>query len=63
MTTEGILPGGLNVRRRAARLAPRPREKSSLNPEGTREYLTPMSAESWAAAAQIKILSFRADSR
>ncbi len=40
MTTEGILPGGLAVRRRAARLAARLREKGSVDPLAPLDWVT-----------------------
>jgi L-serine dehydratase len=40
MKTEGILPGGLNVRRRAPRLAARLRTKGSLDPLAPLDWLT-----------------------
>jgi L-serine dehydratase len=40
MTTEGILPGGLNVRRRAPRLAERLREKGSVDPLAPLDWVT-----------------------
>jgi len=40
MSTEGILPGGLNVRRRARRLADRLREKSSGDPLAPLDWIT-----------------------
>ena len=40
MTTEGILPGGLGVRRRASRLAARLREKGSTDPLAPLDWVT-----------------------
>lgn len=40
MTTEGILPGGLSVRRRASRLAARLREKGSTDPLAPLDWVT-----------------------
>ncbi|MCL6463123.1 MAG: L-serine ammonia-lyase [Acidobacterium ailaaui] len=40
MKTEGILPGGLNVRRRAPRLAARLREKGSVDPLAPLDWVT-----------------------
>jgi len=40
MATEGILPGGLNVRRRAPRLAARLREKGSVDPLAPLDWVT-----------------------
>jgi len=40
ITTEGILPGGLAVRRRAARLAARLREKGSVDPLAPLDWVT-----------------------
>jgi len=40
MTTEGILPGGLNVRRRAPHLAERLREKGSVDPLAPLDWVT-----------------------
>ena len=40
MTTEGILPGGLSVRRRAARLKARLREKGSADPLAPLDWVT-----------------------
>ena len=40
MNTEGILPGGLNVRRRAPRLAARLREKGSADPLAPLDWVT-----------------------
>jgi L-serine dehydratase len=40
MRTEGILPGGLNVRRRAPRLASRLREKGSIDPLAPLDWVT-----------------------
>ena len=40
MTTEGILPGGLAVRRRATRLAARLREKGSVDPLAPLDWVT-----------------------
>jgi len=40
MTTEGILPGGLSVRRRAPRLAARLREKGSEDPLAPLDWVT-----------------------
>jgi L-serine dehydratase len=40
MTTEGILPGGLNVRRRARRLADRLQERSSGDPLAPLDWVT-----------------------
>lgn len=40
MRTEGILPGGLNVRRRAPRLAERLREKGSVDPLAPVDWVT-----------------------
>jgi len=40
MRTEGILPGGLNVRRRAPRLAERLREKGSVDPLAPLDWVT-----------------------
>ncbi len=40
MTTEGILPGGLSVRRRAPRLAARLREKGSVDPLAPLDWVT-----------------------
>jgi L-serine dehydratase len=40
MTTEGILPGGLSVRRRALRLAARLREKGSSDPLAPLDWVT-----------------------
>jgi L-serine dehydratase len=40
MTTEGILPGGLNVRRRAMRLAERLRTKGSVDPLAPLDWVT-----------------------
>jgi L-serine dehydratase len=40
MQTEGILPGGLNVRRRAPRLAARLREKRSVDPLAPLDWVT-----------------------
>jgi L-serine dehydratase len=40
MTTEGILPGGLAVRRRAARLAARLRDKGSVDPLAPLDWVT-----------------------
>jgi L-serine dehydratase len=40
MTAEGILPGGLAVRRRAARLAARLREKGSVDPLAPLDWVT-----------------------
>jgi L-serine dehydratase len=40
MSTEGILPGGLNVRRRASRLAARLREKGSADPLAPLDWVT-----------------------
>jgi len=40
MKTEGILPGGLNVRRRAPRLAARLREKGSADPLAPLDWVT-----------------------
>ena len=40
MNTEGILPGGLNVRRRAPRLAARLREKGSVDPLAPLDWVT-----------------------
>ncbi|GGH15280.1 L-serine dehydratase [Silvibacterium dinghuense] len=40
MTTEGVLPGGLNVRRRAPRLAERLREKGSTDPLAPLDWVT-----------------------
>ena len=40
MTTEGVLPGGLAVRRRAARLAARLREKGSVDPLAPLDWVT-----------------------
>ena len=40
MTTEGILPGGLSVRRRASRLASRLREKGSTDPLAPLDWVT-----------------------
>ncbi len=40
MVTEGILPGGLSVRRRAARLAHRLREKGSADPLAPLDWVT-----------------------
>jgi len=40
MTTEGILPGGLAVRRRAARLASRLRDKGSVDPLAPLDWVT-----------------------
>jgi L-serine dehydratase len=40
MTTEGILPGGLSVRRRASRLAARLREKGSADPLAPLDWVT-----------------------
>jgi L-serine dehydratase len=40
MTTEGILPGGLSVRRRASRLAARLREKGSSDPLAPLDWVT-----------------------
>jgi L-serine dehydratase len=40
MNTEGILPGGLNVRRRAPRLAIRLREKGSTDPLAPLDWVT-----------------------
>ncbi len=40
MTTEGILPGGLSVRRRAARLTARLREKGSADPLAPLDWVT-----------------------
>ena len=40
MTTEGILPGGLGVRRRAMRLAGRLRQKGSIDPLAPLDWLT-----------------------
>jgi len=40
METEGILPGGLNVRRRAPRLAARLREKGSADPLAPLDWVT-----------------------
>ncbi|HTV16252.1 MAG TPA: L-serine ammonia-lyase [Acidobacteriaceae bacterium] len=40
MTTEGILPGGLSVRRRAPRLAARLREKGSTDPLAPLDWVT-----------------------
>ncbi|HEX3661278.1 MAG TPA: L-serine ammonia-lyase [Acidobacteriaceae bacterium] len=40
MTTEGILPGGLSVRRRAARLAERLRDKGSVDPLAPLDWVT-----------------------
>jgi L-serine dehydratase len=40
MSTEGILPGGLNVRRRAPRLAERLREKGSVDPLAPLDWVT-----------------------
>lgn len=40
MTTEGILPGGLNVRRRAPGLAARLREKGSVDPLAPIDWVT-----------------------
>ena len=40
MRTEGILPGGLNVRRRAPRLAQRLREKGSVDPLAPLDWVT-----------------------
>ncbi len=40
MRTEGILPGGLNVRRRAPRLAARLREKGSVDPLAPLDWVT-----------------------
>ncbi|MGC2636511.1 MAG: L-serine ammonia-lyase [Acidobacteriaceae bacterium] len=40
MTTEGILPGGLGVRRRAPRLTARLREKGSTDPLAPLDWLT-----------------------
>jgi L-serine dehydratase len=40
MRTEGILPGGLNVRRRAPRLAMRLREKGSVDPLAPLDWVT-----------------------
>ena len=40
MTTEGILPGGLSVRRRAARLTARLREKGSSDPLAPLDWVT-----------------------
>jgi L-serine dehydratase len=40
MRTEGILPGGLNVRRRAPRLAARLREKGSTDPLAPLDWVT-----------------------
>jgi len=40
MTTEGILPGGLSVRRRAARLAERLRQKGSVDPLAPLDWVT-----------------------
>ena len=40
MRTEGILPGGLNVRRRAPRLAARLREKGSADPLAPLDWVT-----------------------
>ncbi len=40
MATDGILPGGLNVRRRARRLAERLREKSSGDPLAPLDWVT-----------------------
>lgn len=40
MATEGILPGGLNVRRRAPRLAARLREKGSADPLAPLDWVT-----------------------
>jgi L-serine dehydratase len=40
MTTDGILPGGLSVRRRAPRLTARLREKGSLDPLAPLDWVT-----------------------
>jgi len=40
MRTEGILPGGLNVRRRAPRLAQRLRDKGSVDPLAPLDWVT-----------------------
>lgn len=40
MRTDGILPGGLNVRRRAPRLAARLREKGSVDPLAPLDWVT-----------------------
>jgi L-serine dehydratase len=40
MNTEGILPGGLNVQRRAPRLAARLREKGSVDPLAPLDWVT-----------------------
>ena len=40
MRTEGILPGGLNVRRRAPRLSQRLREKESVDPLAPLDWVT-----------------------
>jgi L-serine dehydratase len=40
MTTEGVLPGGLSVRRRAPRLAARLKEKGSVDPLAPLDWVT-----------------------